>query len=176
MEGFLNPQEVLKQLKLKKEMVAADFGCGSGGWALPLAKKLEEGKIYAIDILEEPLSALKSRANLEKLFNIRIVRANVEKENDSKLPNSSIDLVLMTNLLFQCQDKTKVLQEGKRVLKLGGKILVVDWVKDNPLTKEIEYVSFDEIKKIAKTLNLKIEKEFEAGKYHYGVIFEKTSQ
>ncbi|GAH20696.1 unnamed protein product, partial [marine sediment metagenome] len=42
-QGFLNPSEVLKQLKLKKDMIAADFGCGSGGWALPLAKKLEEG-------------------------------------------------------------------------------------------------------------------------------------
>ncbi|PIP24588.1 MAG: hypothetical protein COX33_01180, partial [Candidatus Nealsonbacteria bacterium CG23_combo_of_CG06-09_8_20_14_all_36_125] len=50
---FLNPSEVLKQLNLKKNMVAADFGSGSGGWAFPLAKKLEEGKVYAIDILEE---------------------------------------------------------------------------------------------------------------------------
>ena len=48
-------------------MIAADFGCGSGGWAIPLAKKLEEGKVYAIDILEEPLSALRARAKLEKI-------------------------------------------------------------------------------------------------------------
>ncbi len=65
------------------------------------------------------------------------------------------------------------MEEGKRVLKPGGKILVVDWLKDNPLTKEIEYISFDEIKEIAKNLDLKVEKEFQVGIYHYGLIFEK---
>ena len=172
-QGFLNPAEVLKQLKLKKGMIAADFGCGSGGWVIPLAKILEEGKIYAIDILEEPLSALKGRAKLEKILNVETIRSNVEAKNGSKLSDNSCDLVLMTNLLFECDDKKIVLEEGKRVLKPGGKILVVDWIKDNPLTPEIEWVDFEEIKKIAKELDLKLENEFEAGLYHWGLILVK---
>jgi len=173
MPGFLNPSEVLKQLKLRKDMIACDFGCGSGGWVIPLAKILEEGKIYGIDILEEPLSALKGRAKLEKIFNIETIQSNVEAKNGSKLSDNSCDLVLMTNLLFECDDKKIVLEEGKRVLKPGGRILVVDWIKDNPLTPEIEWVDFEEIKKIAKELDLKLEKEFEAGLYHWGLIFVK---
>jgi len=172
-QGFLNPAEVLKQLKLKKGMIAADFGCGSGGWVIPLAKILEEGKIYAIDILEEPLSALKGRAKLEKILNVETIRSNVEAKNGSKLSDNSCDLVLMTNLLFECDDKKIVLEEGKRVSKPGGRILVVDWIKDNPLTPEIEWVDFSQIKKIAKDLDLKLEKEFKAGLYHYGLIFSK---
>jgi ubiquinone/menaquinone biosynthesis C-methylase UbiE len=168
---FLDPNKVLKQLKLKEDMTAADFGSGSGGWVIPLAKKSEEGKVYAIDILEEPLSALRGRAQLEKLFNIEVVQTDVEK--GTHLVPNSIDLVLMTNLLFECEDKKKVLEEGKRVLKEGGKILVVDWQKDNPLTPEVEFVSIEEVKKIAKDLNLKLEKEFEAGAYHWGLIFSK---
>ena len=168
---FLNPSEVLKQFKLKKGMVAADFGCGAGGWAIPLAKKLEEGKIYAIDILEEPLSALRAKIKLEKIFNIETIKSDVEKT--SRLISESCDLVLMTNLLFECEDKKSVLEEGKRVLKKGGKILIVDWQKDNPLTKEIEKVDFEKIKKIAKEIGLKLEKEFEAGVYHYGLVFSK---
>jgi len=168
---FLNPSEVLKQFKLKKGMVAADFGCGAGGWAIPLAKKLEEGKIYAIDILEEPLSALRAKIKLEKIFNIETIKSDVEKT--SRLISESCDLVLMTNLLFECEDKKSVLEEGKRVLKKGGKILIVDWQKDNPLTKEIEKVDFEKIKKIAKEIGLKLEKEFEAGAYHYGLVFSK---
>ena len=173
MPGFLNPSEVLKQLKLRKDMIACDFGCGSGGWVIPLAKILEEGKIYGIDILEEPLSALKGRAKLEKIFNIETIQSNVEAKNGSRLTDNSCDLVLMTNLLFECDDKKIVLEEGKRVLKPGGKILVVDWIKDNPLTPEIEWVDFSQIKKIAKDLDLKLEKEFKAGLYHYGLIFSK---
>lgn len=171
MEGFLNPIEILNNLDLREDMAAADFGCGAGGWTIPLAKKLKEGKVYAIDILEEPLSVLKSRANFEKIFNIEAIRADVEKR--TPLSSDSVDLVLMTNLLFECEDKKAVLEEGKRVLKAGGKILIVDWIKDNPLTEEIEYVSFDEIKKIAKDLNLELEKEFEAGAYHLALILIK---
>ncbi len=173
MEGFLDPQEVLKELKLKKGLTAADFGSGSGGWVMPLAKILEEGKVYAIDILEEPLSALKAKLNSEKIFNVEAIQADVETEKGTRLSESSCDLVLMTNLLFECEDKKAVFQEAKRVLKPGGRILVVDWQKDNPFTKKIEKVSFGEIKKIAKALNLKLEKEFPAGTYHYALILVK---
>lgn len=171
MPEFLDPQKILKQLELKKDMIAADFGCGSGGWAIPLAKILEEGKVYAIDILEEPLSALRGKIKLEKISNIETRRANVEK--GTTLLSNSCDLVLMTNLLFECEDKKSILVEGKRVLKKGGKILIVDWLKDNPLTPEIEWLDFEEIKKMAKELDLKLEKEFEAGSYHWGLILEK---
>jgi len=171
MQSFLNPSDILKKLKLCKSMVAADFGSGSGGWAIPLARILEEGKVYAIDILEEPLSALRARLKIEKLFNIEVRKADVEK--GVTLLSNSCDLILMTNLLFECEKKKEVLEEGKRVLKEGGKILVVDWIKDNPLTPEIEWLDFDKIKKTAKSLDLKMEKEFEAGLYHQGLILTK---
>jgi len=171
MTSFLNPPEILKLLKLRKSMVAADFGSGAGGWAIPLAKILEEGKVYAIDILEEPLSALRARVKIEKLFNIEARKADVEK--GITLLSNSCDLVLMTNLLFECEKKKQVLEEGKRILKKGGKILVVDWVKDNPLTPEIEWLNFGKIKEAAKGLDLKLEKEFEAGLYHWGLILSK---
>lgn len=170
-EEFLNPQKILKMLPLQKKMIAADFGSGSGGWAIPLAKILDKGKVYAIDILQEPLSALRGRAKLEGLANIITLREDVEE--GTSLPAGKLDLVLMTNLLFQVENNKKVLEEAKRVLKEGGRILIVDWFKDNPLTKRIEFVDFEKIKKIAKDLNLELEKEFEAGSYHKGLIFVK---
>ncbi len=170
---FLNPNDVLKQLRLNEKMTAADFGCGSGGWVIPLAKKLEDGKVYAIDVLEEPLSALRAKMKLEKLNNIETIQANVEGLGGSKLDDTSCDLVLMTNLLYQCDDKRAVLEEGKRVLKNKGTILIVDWKKDNPLTREIEKVSFIEIKRIAEELNFKLVNEFDAGAYHYVLILER---
>jgi len=173
MGGFLNPKEVLKQLELEKNMVACDFGCGSGGWALPLAKILEEGKVYAIDILEDPLSALKGKAQLEKISNVETIRSDVEKKNGSTLPEASSDLVLITNLLFQVGNKKQVLSEAKKILKSGGKILIVDWLEKTPLGPKEGRVSPEEVKKIAKELGLKLEKKFKAGIYHWGLIFEK---
>jgi len=170
MKGFLNPAKVLNQLKLKKDLIAADFGSGSGFWAIPLAKNLEDGKVYAIDILEEPISALRAKIKSEKILNIEIIKSDVEKT--SRLLSNSSDLVLMTNLLFEVDDIKKVLEEGKRVLKEGGKILVVDWKKETTFGPK-EKISPEKLKRIAKELELKPEKEFEAGTYHYGLILLK---
>jgi len=171
MEGFLNPNEVLGQLKLNKSMTAADLGCGSGGWVIPLAKKLEEGKIYAADILEEVLSALRAKLKLEKIINVQTIIADVEKEVD--IFDDSCDLVLITNLFFQVTDKKRVLEIAKRILKAGGRILVVDWKKDVPLGPKEGRVSPEEIKETALDLNLRIEKEFDASSYHFGIILVK---
>ena len=55
---FLNPQQIINNLSfLDPHMVACDIGSGSGGWTIPLAKKLDNGKVYAVDIKEEALSA-----------------------------------------------------------------------------------------------------------------------
>jgi len=171
MEEFLNPKAILNQLKIREDMVAADFGSGSGGWAISLAKRLKEGRIFAIDILEEPLSALKSKARLEKIFNIETTRRDLEK--GSGLRDNSLDLILATNLLFQIENKKNLMREIKRVLKKGGKILIVDWLPEAPLGPEKGRVSPEEVKETAKEFNLRLEKEFEAGIYHWGLILEK---
>lgn len=170
-QGFLNPQQVLSQLGLEKNMVAVDFGSGSGGWAIPLARILKDGQVYAVDVLDEAISALGSRVKIEKILNIKIIKADVEK--DTTIPSESCDLVLMTNLLFECENRKGAIEEGKRVLKSGGKILIVDWKKDAPLGPKEGRVPPEEIKKIAAESDFKFDKEFDAGIYHFGLILVK---
>jgi len=173
MTSFLNPDEILDQLSLKSDMIAAEFGCGSGGFAIPLAKRLEEGLVYAIDIQAEPLSALKSRQSLENITNIRIVRSNLEKERGSTLNEEFLDLVLIPNLLFQVDDKDAIIQEAGRILKKGAKLLIIDWLPQASQGPERGRISPDEVEKIAEKFGFELEKEFEAGKYHYALVFEK---
>lgn len=174
MVKFVNPNEVLNKIKLRSDMTAADFGCGSGGWVIPLAKKLEQGLVYAIDIQEEPLSALESKLKVEGIQNVKKVLSDIEVENGSKVPALSSDLVLMTNLLFQTEKKKEVFKEADRILKPGGKILVVDWKPETSLGPDEGRVSPEEVKKLAEEFKLKLKKEFSAGDYHYGLVFEKT--
>ena len=170
---FVDIPKILEELDSPANSVATDFGCGSGGWVIPLAKLLVDGRVFAIDVLEEPLSALKSRAQMENLSNIETVRADVEKVNGSSLGVSSVDLVLMTNLLFECKYRNKVFDEAKRVLKPQGRILVVDWRKDATFGPEKGRVSAEQVKEIADKSEFKFEKEIDAGKYHYALIFKK---
>jgi len=173
MSKFVNPIEVLDKLNLKDDMIVADFGCGSGGWVIPLAKKLEQGTVYAIDLQEEMLSVLESKLKVENIQNVRKILSNIEDKEDLKLPPLSCDLILMTNLLFQVEDKKQIFKQADRVLKKKGKILVVEWNKDAVLSPDQKSVSQDEVKKIASEFNLELKKEFSAGNYHYALVFEK---
>ena len=118
MDTFLNPDTILDELEinddiiLKRDMVVADFGCGSGGFAIPLAERLDNGLVYAVDVQESSLSALKSQALLNNLNNIRFIRADLEKPKASNLQDSSIDLVLIVNTLFQIDDKNAIISES----------------------------------------------------------------
>lgn len=167
---FLDPVKVLTQINLKESMVAADFGCGSGGWVIPLAKMLKNGKVHAIDILQEPLSALRAKLKAEKLFNVDVIHSDVEKR--SKLSSNSCDLVLMTNLLFQAEDRQGILEEAKKVLKEGGKILIVDW-KSGASIGPTDKVSAKEAQGLAEKVGLEFVSVFDAGIYHWALVFTK---
>ena len=169
--GFLNPEEVLNRLDLKANMVAAEFGCGSGGFAIPLSKKLDAGLVYGLDIQQTPLVALKSRALLERVVNIRVIRCDLEKPRGSTLTDSSIDLVLIANVLFQSKDKNAIISEAKRVLKNRGMLVVIDWLPQAVKGPVEGRVSSEEVKKIAGEIGFNLKREFRAGIYHYGLIF-----
>jgi len=169
MSEFVNPNEVLEQLDLKKDMTAVDFGCGAGSWVIPLSKILEDGLIFAIDVQETALSALEANLKLHKITNIRKILGDVEYRI-SALKDSSYDLVLMTNLLFQAEDKKAVFEEAYRVLKKNSILLVVDWTEESSLGPSI---SKAEIRNMGKETGFQIQKEFSAGDYHFAIIFKK---
>ena len=170
-EEFLNPGEIIKNVSLKSSMNACDLGCGSGGWVIPLAKQLKEGTVYAVDILDEALSALESKVSAQNLPNVKIIKGDIE--GTLKLREEYFDLVLMTNLLFQVEDKLKVIELAKRLINQNGMILIVDWRKDAPMGSKEGRISLQETKEMAMKAGLKIEKEFIAGVFHWGLILKK---
>jgi len=144
--GFINPRKILNdQLVLESTMTAADLGCGSGEWTIPLAELLENGKVYAIDLLEEPLSVVRGKARDKKLKNIELVKSDIEKVIPRLLANS-MDLVLLTNLLFQVQDRKAVFIEANRILKIGGRVLIVEWNENATIGPE-QKIAKKELKK-----------------------------
>lgn len=173
MPDFLNINQVLQNLDLAEDMSAAEFGCGSADFSLALAKKLTKGKVCALDIQEEKLSALKSKLALQRLGNVTTMLCDLEVPDGSTLPESSQDVVLIPNVLFQAENKRGIISESKRVLKSGGQLLTVDWVANAPFGPKTGTVSPDEMKKMTIDSGFSLKKEFMAGDYHYALIFVK---
>ena len=174
--GFINPQKVIDQLDLKLGMKVADFGCGHAYFTLPVSKAVgKDGKVYAIDVLPEALESVRSRAQLEGAVNIETIRGNLELPSGASLPANSMDLVLLHNVLFQSQKKPAIISEAKRTLKLGGILIVIDWRKEPSVigAQAGSRLSFDEAKALAQSEGFVFNKVFDAGEYHYGLMFIK---
>ena len=95
------PEKILADIGIFEEgSTVADFGCGAGYFAVPLAKMVrEKGKVYAIDVLTSAIEIVSGKAKAEGLHNLKTIRANLEVVGSSKIEDSSVDSVLLANIL-----------------------------------------------------------------------------
>jgi ubiquinone/menaquinone biosynthesis C-methylase UbiE len=173
---FIKPEQVLFRLGIERGATVVDMGAGSGHFAISASKMVSDnGKVYVIDILESALDHINAEARLHNLKNILTIQADLEKGTTDKVPDGSADLVVIANVLHQLKNSKNIFTESYRVLKTGGKLLVVDW-NDNisPIgPKSDERVLEDQVKKDALKANLKHLSNVETDSYHYGLIFTK---
>lgn len=173
---FLNPQLVINQLDIKKGIDVADFGCGSGYFSLAMAQKIgEEGTVYSFDVLPSCLEAVNGQAKNLSITNIITGQVNLEKENGSKLPDKSVDWVILKDMLFQNRYKKQILSEAKRVLKDNGKILVIEWkTSDTSIGPEKRLrIAKETLISMIQQEGMGVLKEVEAGDFHYGLVLIK---
>lgn len=174
--GFLRPEEMLRSnLVIRQGWTIADIGCGSGYFTIPLARAVgNQGKIYAIDVLPSALESVRSRAKLEGLFNIETVRANGEIFGGTMLEDETVDMAVLSNVLFQSDKKSDIVKEALRIIKRGGNLVLVEWNQNGLFGPPIgQRVKEGYLKKLASDLGLEFIKEFDAGKYHYGLVYGK---
>lgn len=176
--GFAHPAKNVAALGIQADFKIADFGAGSGAYTFALAERLEHsGKVYAIDVQRDLLRRIHSEAARRGFKNVDIIWADLEVPRASKLADSSIDLVVVSNLLFQVPDKLLVLREARRILNPAGRVALIDWSESfgnmGP-TKE-DVATKESVLDIAQKAGLELDREFSAGAHHYGVILRSTS-
>ncbi len=175
---FAHPVRNVGALGISPGMVVADFGSGSGAYVLAIGALLaKEGRVYAVDVQKDLLRRTLNEARARHLSSVHILWGDLEKPHGSKLAEHSCDLVLISNLLFQVQDKYQVLKEAKRVLRQQGRLAIIDWqdsfeglgpVKGQVVNKEAALA-------IAEDIDFTYQDEFDAGAHHYGVILRTTN-
>lgn len=175
---LLNPEALLKDaLVLELGYQVGDFGCGGAGYfTIPAARMVgSKGKVYAVDVLQSALDGVLSKARLEGLINVETVWSDLEKPGATNIPEGTLDRGLLINIMFQSRQNQNILNEVKRLLKSGGKLLVVDWkvqptLFGPPIANRMQPSMVEEL---ARKVGFKPESQFEAGPYHYGFILVK---
>ena len=101
------------------DWAVADFGCGTGNVAAWLAAHVRE--VIAIDRAAPMLNA--ARANLAHLGNVRFVESTIE---DVPLKDASVDAATCLLVLHYLDDPMPALREMRRVIRPGGRVLIVE--------------------------------------------------
>lgn len=163
-------------LGLQTGQIVADLGAGGGMFSIQAARLVgEQGQVYAVDIIRNTLSDIDSKARLSGLYNIKTVWSNLEIVGAAQIPEASLDAAMLVNVLFQSDKHKEMLTETNRLLKPGGKLLVVDWSDTKPgfTPDSSRQVNPDNLINIARQLSFILERKFQAGQYHFGLLFVK---
>ncbi len=174
--AFINPVNIVDKFGLFPGMKVADFGSGSGHFAVEMAKHLgNDGIVYAFDVKKEALSALKSNYSLKGILNIETNLVNLEDEKSTNLDDGIVDLVLISNMFFQVENKSAVAREAFRILKPGSKLFFIESEPSASFgpPKELK-VDKIEVEKILNGVGFSLDGEFGVGESHYGLIFIKN--
>ena len=176
MTSFLDPEHVVSAIDIRPGMRVADFGSGHGYYTIPFAKRVgDKGKVYAFDVQEAAVEAVRSHARLNHLANVEARRVNLETDRATGLHDNTVDMVFIANILFQAEDKPALAREAHRILLPGGTVAVIEWRPESgglgpPASLRI---SSQETEKLMADVGLAKEREFDAGTWHYGIIFKK---
>lgn len=174
---FADPVKNIAQFGLKEGGVVADLGAGSGHYTLAASEKVgSTGVVYAVDVQKELLDRVVIRAKEEGAGNIEIVWGDIEEMGGSRLKDGSVDAVIISNTLFQVEDKKGLAAEADRILKNKGRVLVIDWdgSYDNlGPTEEAVYKASD-ARALFENKGYIFESDINAGAYHYGFSMSKV--
>ncbi|SHG88004.1 Methyltransferase domain-containing protein [Thermosyntropha lipolytica DSM 11003] len=147
---LLPPDEILKGIGLGPGMIMADIGCGIGYFTLPAARLAgKEGKIIALDLSEEMLAVLKEKLALENIDNVDVIK---NEENKLPLEDNSVDIGFLCHVMHEAENRSVFLKEVKRIIKPGGKIVIIEWEKkETESGPPLEHrISREEMQKLLK--------------------------
>jgi ubiquinone/menaquinone biosynthesis C-methylase UbiE len=124
------PEHVLDVLGVKSGQRVADVGCGSGYFTVHLARRVgPSGRVFATDLQPEMLALLGEKTRALRLENISPV---LTADADARLPEGSLDLVLMVDVYHELAQPQRTLAQVKRALRPGGRLALVEYRAEDP--------------------------------------------
>ncbi|MEQ9618349.1 MAG: class I SAM-dependent methyltransferase [Deltaproteobacteria bacterium] len=118
-------RKTVERLSLARGAEVLDVACGTGASAIPAAEIVgANGKVTGIDLAENLLELVRSKAREKNLSNINFLNADMES---SGFPDGSFDAVICVFGIFFVPDMEKQIGELWRIVKPGGKLAITTW-------------------------------------------------
>ncbi len=172
--NFADPLTNVLQMALTDGMKVGDLGAGTGHYALAAAGVVgPTGVVYAIDVQEDVLTHIRDAAQRKKFKNVETIWGDMEKPGGTKLRDGVLDAIIVSNVLFQLEERHIAIEEMRRILTSGGKLLVIDWTgaHDGMGPAEELVVSERTAEELFITAGFHKVKSFQGGPHHYSILF-----
>lgn len=165
-DAWQKPHEVVLALDLKPTDTVADIGAGTGYFARRFA--LHAGEVYAVDIDEKLLAIARSKAPA----NLKTI---VAAPDDPRLLPRSVDLIFFCDVLHHLENRPAYYAKLAKILKLGGRVVVIDFYKKPLPVGPPESMKLSEQEVIAEfqTAGFALSKRLDILPYQYFLFFQR---
>jgi ubiquinone/menaquinone biosynthesis C-methylase UbiE len=169
-----NSALLLKNLNLKSGMQIADIGAGSGYYTSLIAKRIGNGKVYAVDVEPQMILFLNERIKEEKLSNVVTVLGS---ETSVRLPASSLDMMLLVDVYHEFSFPYEMGQSMYNALKPDGRLVLVEFRSEDETVpiKTIHKMSVAQSVKELKAVGFKLEKNISNLPWQHCMVFVKEN-
>jgi len=127
---LIDAVKTFELMDIKPDSRFLDLACGIGKYSIEIADNIGvKGTVYAVDLWQEGIEALKQEIKTKNIKNINAILADISK----KLPleESSIDSCLMATILHDLSESNQksTMQEVTRLVKPGGMLNIIEFKK-----------------------------------------------
>ncbi|MFO0959290.1 MAG: methyltransferase domain-containing protein [Isosphaeraceae bacterium] len=169
------PDRMLDALKLKPGDVVADVGAGVGYTSERIARRVgQDGKVLATDVQPQMLEMLAERM---KAAGVKNVEPKLCTQDDTKLPEGSVDLAILVDVYHEASRPDLLLQGIFKALKPGGRLVLVEFRGEDPEVpiRPEHKMTLDQVKKEVAPQGFAFVESQEFLPWQHLIIFRKPA-
>ncbi len=121
-------KKVKSELRNSKSKSLLDYGSGTGLVSLELIDLVDS--VVLVDSSKQMTDVAQEKINKRGINNAKAVYSNFTQET----PALKADIILTSLVLLHIPDTKKILQQLFQVLNSGGKLIIVDFDKNNKIS------------------------------------------
>lgn len=169
-----NTDLAISKMPLTTTSVVADIGAGTGYYTFRIAKKVPQGKVYAVDVQDEFIHFLNQKKKELGQQNVQVIKGTEKSPN---LPDASVDLAIMVDVYHELLFPHEVLQALHKALKPGGKLLLLEYRAEDPTIaiKELHKMSVVQADKELAANGFKLYQQKEFLPIQHFLLYQKVN-
>ncbi len=168
-----NTALAINKLPITASAVVADIGAGTGYYTFRIAKKVPQGKVFAVEVQDEFITYLNQKKKELGQQNVQVIKGTATSPN---LPDASVDLAIMVDVYHELLYPHEVLQSLRKALKPGGKLLLLEYRAEDPTIeiKELHKLSVTQANKELAANGFKLYQRSEFLPIQHFLLYQKA--